>query len=204
MLTGIAIVALAGCGGDGAEAPEPEEQVAAQEPAATSDDPAAESLQQAAQSLQQLTAGSADPVPFEDLMEVLTEVSGWTQSNHRGHQINLPVRQSSVEARYEQGDVRVDVTVIDTALSQILLAPYSMFLASGFEERSSDGFKRSMTFEGSPGFEDWSSTSTRSEVVLLVGKRFIVTGSSHTAPNIDSVKEVLGGAVDLATLAGMQ
>jgi hypothetical protein len=151
----------------------------------------AKGMQQVAQGLQQLQQGAAKPVDFEQLITVLNDVDGWTRSEPRGEQMNMPVSYSTAEARYRKDDAQVYVKVQDSALSQLLIAPYSMFLKSGYSERSSDGFKRSMEFEGSPGFEEWNSRSGNGEVTVLVAQRFIVSARGTRVADLDAVKGVL-------------
>src|SRR5262245_27310315 len=105
-------------------------------------------LQQMAQGFQQMAQGTAKPVDFEQLKGVLPEVSGWTKTNARGEQVSMPVAVSRAEARYTKDNSRVELEIVDTALSQLLLAPVSMFLGSGYSERSDDGFKRSAKVAG--------------------------------------------------------
>src|SRR5262245_31332821 len=105
-------------------------------------------LQQMAQGFQQMAQGSAKPVDFEQLKGALPEVSGWARTNPRGEQTNMPVAISRAEARYTKDNSRVELEIVDTALSQLLLAPVSMFLGSGYSERSDDGFKRSAKVAG--------------------------------------------------------
>jgi X-X-X-Leu-X-X-Gly heptad repeat protein len=131
-------------------------------------------LQQMAQGFQQMAQGSAKPVDFEQLKSALPEVGGWTRTNPRGEQTNMPVAVSRAEARYTKDQSRVELEIVDTALSQILIAPVSMFLASGYSERSDDGFKRSAKIGGQPGFEEWNNDDKRGEVTAVVANRFIV------------------------------
>ena len=127
-------------------------------------------LQQMAQGFQQMAQGAAKPVDFEQLKSALPEVSGWTRSNARGEQVNMPVAISRAEARYTKDNSRVELEIVDTALSQLLLAPMSMFLGSGYSERSDDGFKRAAKVGGQPGFEEWNTDDKRGEVTAVVGE----------------------------------
>jgi hypothetical protein len=163
----------------------------------------AQGLQQMAQGFQKMAQGSAKPVEFEQLEALLPEVSGWAKSNAKGEQANMPVAHSRAEATYRKGDSRIEVEIVDSALSQLLLAPMTMFLASGYSERSSDGFKRAAKVSGQPGFEEWNKGSRRGEVTAVVGNRYIVKATGHDVDSIDAVRQVLEG-LDLNKLAGLK
>ena len=163
----------------------------------------AQGLQQMAEGFQQMAQGAAKPVDFEQLKSALPEINGWTMSDARGEQVNMPVAISRAEARYSKDQSRVELEIVDTALSQLLLAPMSMFLASGYSERSDDGFKRAAKIAGQPGMEDWNSRTRRGEVTAVVANRFIVKATGHQVDNIEAVRGAVE-AVDLAKLASLK
>lgn len=163
----------------------------------------AQGLQQMAQGFQQMAQGSAKPVDYELLKGALPQVSGWSMGNARGEQVNMPVAISRAEAQYTKDNSRVELEIVDTALSQLLMAPMSMFLAAGYSERSDDGFKRAAKVGGQPGFEEWNAGDKRGEVTAVVANRFIVKGTGHDVANIDAVRGVVE-SVDLGKLATLK
>lgn len=171
--------------------------------AAASSEQMAQGLQQMAQGFQQMAQGSATPVDFEQLKAALPEVSGWTMSDARGEQANMPVAISRAEAQYRRDSSRVELEIIDSALSQLLLAPMSMFLSSGYSERSDDGFKRAAKIGGQPGMEDWNTRTRRGEVTAVVANRFIVKATGQGVESLDPVRAVVE-AVDFAKLATLK
>ena len=139
------------------------------------------------------------PLDFEVLKAVLPDVAGWTRSSVRG--------RAGVDGR---GDVaprrgitataaEVELEIVDTAFSQLLLAPISMFLTSGYDERSDEGFKRATKVAGQPAFEEWNQRSARGEVTAVVAGRFILHARGHDVKSIDPVRAVVE-AVDLKAL----
>jgi hypothetical protein len=177
---------------------------AMQQAAGQSADQMAQGLQQMAQGLQQMAqgSGSVKVVDFEALKGFLPEVNGWTRRDSSGEQFSMPA-YSRAEATYEKGESRIELEITDTALSQLLLAPMSMFLSSGYSERSDDGFKRAAKVAGQPGLEEWNSTSNRGEVTAVVGKRYIVHATGHDVETLDPVREV-AEAVDFGKLAALK
>ena len=163
----------------------------------------AEGLQQMAKGAQQMAQAAARPVPFESLVALLPEIPGWTRSEPRGGSATTPIPSSRAEARYVMDDDRLALTITDTALSQFLLAPISMFLHTGFAERDADGFKRATTIGGHPGFEDWNAPAHRAEVTVVVGGRYIVKASAEDVPGVEVARKAVE-SVDLTRLAGLQ
>jgi hypothetical protein len=118
---------------------------------------------------------AVDPVSFQQLQTVLPEVAGWKRDTPTGERITMPVSFSQAEAEYSMGDAQVTVKIVDSAFSQFLIAPWSMFLATGYEKQSSDGYEKSVNVSGNPGFEKWDTGSKDGELNLVVAKRFLVT-----------------------------
>lgn len=118
---------------------------------------------------------AVDPVSFRDLQTLLPSVSGWTMNKPRGERMTSPVAFSQTEAMYSNGDQQVDVKIVDSGFHQILLAPWAMFLARGYERETDSGYEKSVQLNGNPGFEKWDSDDKSGELNLVVGKRFLVT-----------------------------
>jgi len=163
----------------------------------------AQGLQQMAQGFQKMAQSGAKPVAFEELKAFLPVVDGWTQSNAKGEEMNMPVAHSQAEARYQKDSSRIELTITDSALNQLLLAPMTMFLASGYSERSDDGFKRAAKVGGQPGFEEWNKGSRRAEVTAVVNNRFVVSATGRDVDSVDVVRKLVE-SVDLNKLSGLK
>ena len=213
----VAVAALAACGrgGGAAESDAARQQMEqgagkVQQGAQTIAEGAKEGSAEMAAGLQQMAGGlkemarqSATPVPFEALVPLLPEIPGWTRGEPRGESETLPMAYSRAEARYTSGDRVLTMEITDTALSQFLLAPLSMFLTSGYAERSSDGFKRSVTIGGHPGFEDWNAPARRGQVTVVVGGRYVVEASADDVDGVEVARQAVD-AVDLSRFARLQ
>jgi hypothetical protein len=99
--------------------------------------------------------------------------------------MTAPIAFSQTEADYSMGDATVNVKIVDSAFSQMLIAPWAMFLAAGYEKQTSDGYEKSINVAGHPGFEKWSKSGKEGELNLVVAKRFLV---SVDGSNIDDTK----------------
>lgn len=163
----------------------------------------AQGLQQMAQGFQQMAQGSGTTVDYEELKALLPEVDGWVKGDARGEQVTMPVKVSRAEARYRKDDSSIELEIVDTAMSQLLLAPMSMFLASGYSERSDEGFKRAAKVGGHPGMEEWNKDSKRGEVTAVVNNRFIVQATGHDVADLSAVRKV-AESVNLSKLASLK
>ena len=143
------------------------------------------------------------PVSFRDLQTALPEVAGWERAQPTGERMTSPVPFSQAEASYSMGDAQVQVKVVDSVFSQLLIAPWSMFLATGYEKESSSGHEKSTAINGNPGFERWNRESRDGEVNLVVAKRFLVTVEGN---NIDDMKvlQEFAAKVDASRLSALK
>ena len=144
----------------------------------------------------------ADPVSFRDLQAAFPTVSGWTMDKPKGERMTAPVAFSQTEARYKNGDQRIEVKIVDSAFNQILVAPWAMFLAAGYEKETDDGYEKSTTVSGHPGFEKWNTTRKDGELNIVVAKRFLV---SVEGDQLNDVKDLhdFAAKVDFSKLAAL-
>lgn len=116
-----------------------------------------------------------DPVSFRDLQTALPTLSGWTQAKPQGERMTSPVSFSQTEVDYTNGEQEVEVKIVDSGFNQILLAPWTMFLAAGYEKETEEGYEKSFKLGEHPGFEKWNSEDKRGELNFVVAKRFLVS-----------------------------
>jgi hypothetical protein len=144
-----------------------------------------------------------NPVGFQELQTALPSVSGWEMDKPRGEKMTMPVAFSQTEATYTKGDSTVNVKIVDSAFSQLLIAPWSMFLTTGYEKQTSDGYEKSVNVGGNPGFEKWESDSKDGELNLVVAKRFLVTINGDSIPDMKVLQE-FASKVDTGKLASLK
>lgn len=214
----VAIVAAAGCGKSEQEKQAEQTKKAAEQIAQGAQQAAAgaqqaaqgaqQGSQQVAQGLEAFAKGLAQmgqsqgpSIDFEVLKGLLPEIPGWTRSSPRGEQTTMPFKISKASARYQKDESTINIEILDSSLNQLILAPFTMFMTMGFEERSDDGFKRATKIGGSPAFEEWKTQSKDGEISVVVGNRFIVSVKGDNIENIEVVRKAVQ-AVDLNKLAG--
>jgi len=196
-LAAIALVATTACG-KSAEQEQAEQtaQAIADATKAGADQMAAgaaamtKGLEQMAQGARD-AGGTVEVLPFETLGAAFPEVSGWTRGEVTGTTTSFPIAMSQSEASYKNGNARIELEVVDAALSQMLFAPFSMFMAANFSERSSSGYKKSTSVKGEPAFEDVDTKNETAEITVVVGKRFIVHSRGSRGAGIEPVRAVL-------------
>jgi X-X-X-Leu-X-X-Gly heptad repeat protein len=163
----------------------------------------AEGAKQMARGVQQMAQAAAKPIEFETLETLMPDVDGWKKVNPTGEMISLPVAYTNAKARYTKDGNSVELEITDTALSQVLLGPVSIFMSSGFEEKSDDGYKKALTIAGSPGYEDWNKTARTADLTVIVANRFIVHGKGKDMTSVDPVRAVVQ-AVNFQKLAKLK
>ena len=144
-----------------------------------------------------------DPVSFQSLQSLLPEVAGWERDKPTGERMTLPVPFSEAEATYTMGENSVTVKIIDSAFSQLLIAPWAMFLTAGYERETSDGYEKSVNVGGHPGLERWDSSNKDGELNLVVDKRFLVTVEGNNI-NDTKVLQEFASKIDTGKLATLK
>jgi hypothetical protein len=154
------------------------------------------------------SGGAADgkrvePIAFQTLQAHLPKVSGWEMEEPEGQRMTMPVPFSQVETEYRKGDSRIELTIVDTGFAQMLIAPWSMMLATGFANETSSGHQKAVTIAGYPAFEEWRSRDKDGTLNILVGKRYMV---SIDGSNVADMKELhqFASALDLGAIANLK
>jgi hypothetical protein len=170
---------------------------------------AAQSAQQMAQGMQQMAQGmqgmqaAGNVVDFEKLEALLPEFPGWEKSGAKGSQASAPIKYSEAQARYSKGESTMRLEIQDVALAQAMLAPLSIWMAAGYNERSSDGYKKAVTVAGHPGYEEWDKSSKHGTLTVVVGNRFLVKADADEVESTDVARKLIE-AVDIAKLASLK
>ena len=157
----------------------------------------------AMEKMQQSPDGKAyEPVSFKELQGFFPDVSGWEKEKPTGESMTAPVKFSQAETAYTQGDARIEVKIVDTAMSKMLTLPYQMFLMAGYQKETDTGYEKAAKVGGNPGWEKWDSEAKRAELGVIVGQRFLVTADG-SGTDVKTVQGVIG-KMDLGKLAGLK
>jgi hypothetical protein len=119
-------------------------------------------------------AKPVDPLTIDALKTALPNLSGWEKGKPTGERMSSPVNYAEAKVTFTRGDAAVDVKIVDSAMNQLLIAPFSMFLAVGYEKETDHGYEKGVKIGEYPGWERWDGEGKEGELNAIVGKRFIV------------------------------
>ena len=142
-------------------------------------------------------------IAFQTLQTHLPKVSGWEMGEPQGQRMTMPMPFSQVETDYRKGDSEIEVTIVDTGFAQMLIAPWSMMLASGYSTETNNGYEKATTVGGHPAFEKWNSRDKDGELNILVGKRFMVSLDGRELGDIKDL-HTFASAIDLGAIAALK
>ena len=77
-------------------------------------------------------------------MALLPEHAGWTRGKPRGEQVSMGMDMSRAHGDYEKGESSIDLEITDSSFNQLFLAPLTTYLATGYSERSNEGYRRAV------------------------------------------------------------
>ena len=111
--------------------------------------------------------------------------AGWErdEADRRAH--DEPVAFSQAEATTRRATREVEVKIVDSAFSQMLVAPWSMFLPPATRSRRATATRSRSTSAAIPASRSGTAGSKDGELNLVVAKRFLVTIEGN---NIDDTK----------------
>jgi hypothetical protein len=207
------LVCAAACAGVAACGKTPEEKKVEEvkkgaDQVKTSADQMAKGLEDMAKGLTALSGADpnqkpVDPVSFRDLQTAFGDLAGWERGKPTGERMTSPVNYSVAKIRFTKGEAQIEAEISDSAFNQMLLVPFSMFLTSGYEKETEDGYEKSAKVGEHPAFEKWNKGSKSGELTAIVNKRFIVQINGHDIPDPKVLHEAMA-SIDLRKLASLQ
>jgi hypothetical protein len=173
---------------------------------------AAKGLEQLAKGLEGMAGAMAargadgkpvEPVHFRELQGTFVPFDGWEMGKPTGDKLSVPFAYSQAKVKYRKENQEIEVSVTDSGLNQLMLAPFSLFLTSGYEKETENGYEKSAKVAGYPGWEEWNSTKKDGEVNAVINKRFIVKFEGNGVDDI-KVLHQLAEASNLSKLASLK
>jgi hypothetical protein len=143
------------------------------------------------------------PVNFRDLMTLLPVPDGWQREKPTGERMTAPVNFASASVRMMKENATVTAKITDSAMNQMLVAPFAMFLAGNYERETDRGYEKSIKLGDAPGFEKWDSGTKSGNLTLIVGKRFIVEIDASDIDDPKVMHDILA-KIDLKKLADLK
>lgn len=203
-----ASMTVAACGGSPAEQPAKQVERAAEGIKKNAEAAAARGVEGMAKGFEDLAKGlsamaggdpNAKPVDLlslDALRSALPDLPGWEKGKPTGERMTSPVNYAEAKVTFTKGDSQIDVKIVDSALNQMLVAPFAMFLAVGYEKETDRGYEKGVKIGEYPGWEKWDSEDKDGELNAIVNKRFIVQIEGR---RIDNMK-VLHSLMDSTNL----
>ena len=188
-------------------------EAAGKKAGATAATDAAKGLEQFAKGLEGMAGALAgakgadgkpvEPVSFRELQGIFVPLDGWEMGKPTGEKITVPFAYSQAKVKYRKENQEIEVSVTDSGLNQLMLAPFSLFLTSGYEKETETGYEKSAKVAGYPGWEEWDSKRKDGEVNAVINKRFIV---KFEGDGLDDIKVLhqLAEASNLTKLASLK
>ena len=206
-LVGVMAAAGSACGGKQEEAKQAEQAAKqADQPTGNAAQDMAKGLEQFGNAMQQMQKGpngeNIEPVDVKLLQEVLPTYAGWEREEPQVESMTAPFKFSQAETAYTKDEARIELKVVDTAMAQMMTLPYQMFLATGYNKQTSNGYEKATKVAGQPGWEKWDSEARRAEVGLIVNQRFLVTVEGNNT-DTKTVHDLLA-KIDMGKLAGLK
>jgi hypothetical protein len=144
-----------------------------------------------------------EPVSFRELQGIFVPLDGWEMGKPTGEKITVPFAYSQAKVKYRKENQEIEVSVTDSGLNQLMLAPFSLFLTSGYEKETENGYEKSAKVAGYPGWEEWNSKNKDGEVNAVINKRFIVKFEGDGLDD-NKVLHQLAEASNLSKLASLK
>jgi hypothetical protein len=170
---------------------------------------AAQGLEAMAKGLEAMASGGAGgtkavaPVSFRDLQTFFPDIDGWEKEKPTGERMTSPFSFSQAEVRYNKGDARIEMKLVDSGFNQLLFTPFAMMMQAGYEKETQTGYEKSTTVAGMPGWEKWNSEGKDGSVNALVGKRFLLSIEGNNVPDVKAL-HAIAATIDLNKLAALK
>jgi hypothetical protein len=148
-------------------------------------------------------AKPVEPLSIDALRSALSELPGWERGKPTGERMTSPVNYAEAQVTFRKGDAEITQKIVDSALNQILVAPFAMFLAVGYEKQTENGYEKGVKVGPYPGWEKWDAADKDGELNAIVDKRFIVQIEGRQIENMKVLHSVIDG-MSLGKLADLK
>lgn len=158
-------------------------------------------MEQTAKKMEEMRQeGKIVAVDFKILKELLPDLKGWEKRNPKGERTAFGgFGISSAEADYALGEAEIHLKITDTAGYSMMIAPFSIFIQSGYEEEDEEHYKKTLTVKGFPAIEEFYPSQKRGTLTVIVKNRFIVEAEGDNIEKAGILHDFLN-TVDLKKL----
>ncbi len=144
-----------------------------------------------------------EPVSFKELQALLPDLAGWQKGKPTGERMTSPMSFSQAAVRYTKDRSTIELKIMDSGFNQMLMAPFAMFMITGYEKETERGYEKSVKVAAHPGWEKWDSADSRGELNAVVGSRFLLTLEGENVSDTAALHD-LAGKIDFDRLAALK
>jgi hypothetical protein len=197
---------LYSCGGGSGD-----EQAAQQEAENTMTETATRTAEQTAQEamkeVQKQMNGDGEAkevIDFRKLKELLpASVAGMERTSHTGEKVGaMGFKMSTAEAKYESGDSRLEVNIIDFAGVGMAMMSLASWSSMEVDRETDTGYERTTVIDGYKAFEEYDRERKDGQISIITGERFIVTIEGKNVEE-RAMRDALD-AIDIDALVSME
>ena len=116
----------------------------------------------------------AKPISFKELLGYLPQPPlGWKADKPEGETNSFSSYSiSQVRQNFTNGDKQIEVSIFDWAFNSALYTPF--LLSTEFSQESTEGYNKGIKIGDIPGREEYSYSSEKGSLNLLVDSRFLI------------------------------
>lgn len=140
-----------------------------------------DNLEDAVNALTDALSGVQDSEPveaidFQELKKMLPErLAGMKRVSHEGERSGVGnMKFSSAQARYEDGDARLEVSIIDGGGFAGFIAGMAAWSMVEVDRETEDGYERTTMIDGYKAYEKYDNRSQGGQISLIIQDRLIV------------------------------
>jgi hypothetical protein len=99
--------------------------------------------------------------------------TGWTADKPEGNTMRLgQLEITTVSEKYAKGESSASIEIIDYSLQREMMK--SMAMGWHFSNENAEGYQKSVTIDGAPGYETFTEADKTTDLYLIVGDRYWV------------------------------
>jgi hypothetical protein len=149
-------------------------------------------LEELKESLKSLKDGNGEVLEISALKEALPEkLSGMNRISHNGQRSQIAgIKISSADARYEDGEKRMSVSIMDTGGLGAALASLASWTEIEMDNESVHGYERTAMIDGNKAIEKYDRNTKQGEISLISENRFVLTVKSSNVSEQELRKAV--------------
>ncbi len=145
----------------------------------------------------------AKVMDFKVLKEVLPELKAWKRSKLQGQRMAVSgLTYSAASAVYTKDDLKVHLSITDTAGAKVALMPILGMVNMGIESENEHGYQKIVKRNGMMGVEEYDKENSQGTISMVYRNRYIITVQGENLKDASDMKLLwdMLSAVDFSRL----